>query len=398
MSHEVMADEPAPRSGTSRPDTALDPGFVADLDVARTGPDAATASRVGRRPHGPSGRTTWLSQERARWIPDRWLRRSVTPIALVTVALVALGVGAFAGDSQAWSAARGELLAGTRVLLWADSMGSVTRTPGGQGPFTVQATLASAGSPVSLQRLHLGVGDGTVRPEVALRPGTKASTKLQLRPDCDVLGRNGPDPALLGGARAVVRLPGTRRTQEVPLDVVGDASSVLLSLLAPCSSGGYAPEGSDPASVPQLSVSRMAADPAGRLSFTITDTGDRRAGFDVAVSDAPDGFDDADAPGAAKASVVSASPDGPMRFVTTSSPALPLRLYPGLSVQVTVSVSATCAPAGRALPVTYGVLQPQVRVRGVVVPEAAIDGWDDGVAASAVTAAVVRACAADPTP
>jgi hypothetical protein len=165
--------------------------------------------------------------------PRRW-------VALMTVALLALLAGAAVGDTHARRAAQDQLLAGTRVLLWADG----TELPGDGDAESADlsalpVTLVVAGSPVTVLRLLLGAGEADASPALVLRPGVRVSADLKLHPDCVVLGRDGGHPAAFATARAVVRMPGESQLREVPLDVLGDPSAVTLSLLAPCTADNY---------------------------------------------------------------------------------------------------------------------------------------------------------------
>jgi len=165
-------------------------------------------------------------------------RRWVIPATVICVALTALACGAAAGDAHARLAAADQVVAGTRVLMWADD----ATVPGGDGiplttPPPLPVGLMVAGSPVTVLRLLLGTGDADV--SLALRPGARRRAEVRLRPDCAALGRDGGDPAAFASARAVVRLTGRPGLRQVPLDVLGNPSAVMLSLLAPCAAGTF---------------------------------------------------------------------------------------------------------------------------------------------------------------
>jgi hypothetical protein len=224
MSHEIIHD---PVVGLPRPRRAGGSGAHLPLP-ASPGPalDLEARSGCATRPLRSGSRSTRVS----------------TPITLVTVALVALLAGAAVGDAHAGHAARTQLAAGTRVLLWADATevpGDGVGEPESVGLSALPVSLVVTGSPVTVSRLLFGVGEADASPALALRPGVRLSTDLVLRPDCAVLGRDGGHPAAFTQARAVVRLPGAAGLREVPLDVLGDPSAVLLSLLAPCADDSY---------------------------------------------------------------------------------------------------------------------------------------------------------------
>jgi hypothetical protein len=369
--HRSPDGEPAP-GGCS--DVAPDARAVLHLDLD-TGSDhqaGATSARPDPSAHGhrrgPSARYG------PRGLRERWGRRSITPIALVSVTAAALGVGALAGTDQAQNTARDQLAAGTRVLMWTDpsAVAAEEQDPQSQATPDFRATLTAAGSPVTLQRIVLAVGQATVQPAIDLRPGARASADLSLTPDCNAVGRTDSDASLLNSARAVVRLPGSQHTQEVPLDVVGDPSAVILTMLAPCSLSTYALESSSTDGTNSLlSVTQMSADSSGGLSFTVRSTGIHRAALALALA---------------------APVDSSVRFTLISRPSLPVRVPTGSSARVSVTIAASCPGDGTALPITYGLLRPQIRGRSSSSAGLPVTGWDAGVAAAAVTAAAVRSC------
>ena len=372
MSQEVLRD-PMPVRDTGA--TVGDPPAVLELDVD---PDAGPP---------PVARRAWR-----RRIPERWLHRSVTPLTLVGVVAAALGLGVLAGGSQAHRDDLDQQLAGTRVLLWTDG-GPVDSDPAGTGISDgldldadvgadvyaaadaaaggldrsgLEAVLTSTGSVVQVERVELGVGQGTPQQPLTLQPGGRQTAMLRLQPDCELLGRSGARPAALASARAVVRVPGSSRTRRVPLDVLGDPSAMVLSLASGCPIGDYPVTDQD--GPPAVVVSEMSATRAGRLSFTVTPPSGLLGRFELAL----------------------AEPAGAWIQVRgMSRPGTPLPLTGGRAVRVSVELTARCT--GPTVPITYGVLQPQVHARRTLhaMP---VQGWDDGVASAAVAAAAVRAC------
>jgi hypothetical protein len=128
---------------------------------------------------------------------------------------------------------------------------------------------------------------------------------------------------------------------------------------------------------PALTVSSLTATSGGRLGFTLRSRGS------VPL----------------RLTLPAAAPGGPRaRFALHARPALPVTVRPGTTVRVTVDVTATCPARGGPLPSTYGMLLPQVTTAPTtahaapgagVVP---LEGWDDGIAAEALTAAVLSGC------
>jgi hypothetical protein len=232
---------------------------------------------------------------------------------------------------------------------------------------------------------------------VTLRPGRSATAELTLHPDCGALGSDPrAEPALASSttsAHAVVRAPGSTTSREVPLDVVGDPSGLILTLMAGCSSSAadVAAEGlSDDTGTgtagtsgsAAVTASGLAATRTGRLSFTLTARG-AAVGFTLPM----------------------ATPAGPVRFTARAHPSLPLTVRPGSPVRVIVDVTAVCRGRTRALPSVYGLLLPRAdaspdattgssaRVSlATLATGVPVEGWDDGVAAAALTAAALRGC------
>jgi hypothetical protein len=332
-------------------------------------------------------------------------RRSLQRLGVAAVAVASLGIGVLGGSGYAQQTARHQREADTRVLLWVDG----AQVPGEAqpgAPVVLRVNLIVTGAPLVLDRVMLGAGEGDSLGGVTLLPGRQAAADLALRPDCAAAARSGAgrvEPA--AHLRAVVRAAGSARTREVPLDVLADPSALWMSLLAPCAgdleeesareaaaevtaaestaAGGAGSAGAGAAGPsPALTVSGLTADPSGRLRFALHLRGAAAARFTMPLA------------------MVSGSR---ARFRLRSRPTLPIIVRPGATVRVTVSVTATCPGHTGALPSTYGLLLPQAgsvapgwgrAAAGASAAETSVplEGWDDGVAAMALTAAVLHGC------
>jgi hypothetical protein len=239
MSREEVATRPVP---TARPGLRVRPRRDADgaLPVPdRTRPADRPAPAVAPTPE--TDLACAPAVRRRRWDARRWNRRTVSPITVLAVAAICCALGGLAGNAAGANDARARLLAGARVMLWAD----VTTLPGEGGADPggsprVRVTAAAGTGPMVLERVLFSAGSADARPAVTLRPGQQASTDLVLHPDCGTAGTglrltswgDAPSP------RAVVRVGGSSLPVEVPLDLVGDPSALMISLLAPCSTVG----------------------------------------------------------------------------------------------------------------------------------------------------------------
>jgi hypothetical protein len=175
----------------------------------------------------------------------------------------------------------------------------------------------------------------------------------------------------------------------VPLDVLADPSALMLSLLEPCSAtaeqtaaeGVGSPDVSEGGGVtpsPAVTVASLRATSTGRLTFTLTSRGSAVTRFTLPV-----------------ATLLGSR----ARFTLHSRPGLPITVHPGESVRVTIDVTAACRSHTGTLPTTYGLLLPQAGIgahpaaaRTPAAGPVPLEGWDDGVAAAALTAAALRGC------
>jgi len=325
--------------------------------------------------------------------------RRLRPGWVAALAVGCLAVGALGGSTWSRQGAQQQLDAATHVFLWTDgtqvpgdpSLGDGTAAPDGTAvPSTrLRVTLMATGTPVILERVLLGDGQGESPAGVTLLPGVEATADLDLRPDCAAFSRDGEGVvARLGQQRAVVRPAGSQRSREVPLDVLADSSALMLSLVSPCTSAtapqtsaeglqtspeGLVPGASAPAPSPALTVVGLAAGPTGRLTFTLRARGTATTRFSLPLA---------------------ATVGSRARFTVRSRPALPITVRPGTAVRVTVDVTAACRSHTGSLPPTYGLLLPAAQLGGTspARAEVPLEGWDDGVAAAALTAAALRGC------
>ena len=388
------------------PGHATDPtGLGAPGRVAGPGPEPAAPADLLEGPDPTFPLDGFPLDEAPPTGTDRQDRqdRRVRPAWLAAVAVGCLAVGALGGAGWSHADAQHQLDAATHVFLWTDG----TQLPAGSDAFAgsvgtaatgtrLRVNLLVTGSPVILQRVLLGAGQGESTAGITLLPGVEVTADLDLRPDCAALARDGEGVvADLSRQHAVVRPAGSQRTREVPLDVLADPAALMLPLVAPCSSATAAQasaEGleSDPvpttpttpwagtaAPSPAVTVVGLTASPTGRLTFTLRSRGTAVTRFALPVA---------------------ATVGSRTRFTLRTRPALPLTLRPGTAVRVTVDVTVSCRSHTGALPPTYGLIQPQGRLAGApTAPSAAsaevpVEGWDDGTAAAAVTAATLRGC------
>ncbi|HEY6793541.1 MAG TPA: hypothetical protein VI248_02540 [Kineosporiaceae bacterium] len=333
-------------------------------------------------------------------------RRGLRRLGLAAVAVASLGVGVLGGSGYAQQTARTQRDAETAVMLWADSADVPGEAEPG-APAVLRVTLAVTGAPVVVDRVLLGAGEGDSPNGVALVPGRPVPADLVVHADCSTVSRDAAGLVTRpGNLRAVIHRDGSSRHREVPLNVLADPSAVMLSLLAPCmaateqataeettadadaandvsavgalapGSGGRPSAGAPPA----LLVSGLTAHSNGRLTFAVRSRGTATSRFTMPV-----------------ASIAGSR----ARFQVRSRPALPVTVRPGATVRVTVDVRASCHDHPGTLPMTYGLLLPQAETAagaggrtaaGAARRSVPLEGWDDGVAAAALTAAVLRGC------
>ena len=368
----------------------LDPDL---LDPDRINPDRIDAEPLDAEPLDADLTAADLIHpfgEPGRRVGHRRLR----PGWVAALAVGCLAVGAVGGSSWSRQGAQQQLDAGTHVFLWTDgTQVSDPSLPDGSVVVAtrLRVTLMATGTPVILQRVLLGAGQGESAAGVTLLPGVETTADLDLRPDCAAFSRDGEGVvARLGQQRAVVRPAGSQRSREVPLDVLADSSALMLSLVSPCTSATApqtsaeglqtSPEGlvpgavaSAPAPSPALTVVGLAAGPTGRLTFTLRARGTATTRFSLPLA---------------------ATVGSRARFTVRSRPALPITVRPGTAVRVTVDVTAACRSHTGSLPPTYGLLLPAAQLGGTspARAEVPLEGWDDGVAAAALTAAALRGC------
>jgi len=334
---------------------------------AGDGPDVG--QRPGRGlPAGDGGPAPVDLDEAGPSLPARRLAAVRGSRPVVAAAVIGLVAGAAGGVTWAEGRAGQDQVATTRVLVWTDA----DLAPSPQLDGRVRVNLMVAGSPVVLERVRLGEGEGDAEGGVTLRPGERAAADLVVRPGCSAAGDGSGVPE----ASAVVRVAGSSRSRTVPVDVLADPSALLAALTASCPPTGRTADGSAeaadplPAS-PVLVVSGLTADGTGRLSFTVRSRSRTAARLTLPVG------------------VVIGSR---ARIDVRARPQLPLLVPAGGAVAVVLDVTAACRSHTGTLPGTYGLLVPQARTEGDHPASVAVEGWDDGVAAEAVTAAVLRHC------
>ena len=127
-----------------------------------------------------------------------------------------------------------------------------------------------------------------------------------------------------------------------------------------------------------VTVGGLTAGQNGRLTFTLVARGGDPTRFNLPMASAE---------------------SSRIRFTLRSHPTLPITVQPGASVRVTVDVKAACRSHTGVLPRTYGLLLPQAHgvrrgpaSRTPSVGEIPVEGWDDGTAAAALTAAALKGC------
>jgi len=377
----VLAAGPLPSGG---PTVLLDPvGPSTLLDPVgpstRPGPLGPTArSQQPHRVHRRSPASTPVDLDERAPSRARATGRGRRPV--VVAAVIGLVAGAAAGITWAQGRADRDRAATTRVLLWADADLAPSPQPDGR----VRVNLTVSGSPVVLERVRLGEGEGDAEGGVTLRPGEHAAADLVVRPGCSASGDGSGTPQ----GSAVVRAAGSNRSRTVPVDVLADPSALLAALTASCPATGRTAEGTgtsaglpDPAAgaeaadplppSPTLVVSALTADGTGRLTFTVRSRARTAARLTLPVG------------------VVVGSR---ARIDVRARPELPLLVPAGGAVAVVLDVTAACRSHTGTLPGTYGLLVPQARTEGPRPATVAVEGWDDGVVAEAVTAAVLRHC------
>jgi hypothetical protein len=306
----------------------------------------------------------------------------------VALAVACLLVGALGGSGWSRQQTQAQADAATRVLLWTDGEQVPGELESGAASTRLRVTLMATGAPVILERVLLGAGQGDSEAGVTLLPGRQATADLVLHADCSAMTHDDRGVvANLSDQRAVVRPAGSRHSREVPLDVLADSSTLMLSLLAPCSTVAQqtaaeaVAAGPTPTPSTSITVAALAATPTGRLTFVLRSRGSAATLFTLPVGTAA---------------------GSRARFAVRSRPALPITVRPGATVRVTVDVTATCRSHTGVLPVTYGLLLPQARTvtpgrasgagAGSALGDVPLEGWDDGVAAAALTAAALHAC------
>lgn len=343
--------------------------------------DAASADPVLRLDEAPAGEAPPAAGPGASG-------RRPGPLLVAVVAIACLAAGALAGSGAVRPSARHQLDVTDRVLMWTDG----AQVPAGTGAGSharIRVWFLATGRPTVLERVLFGPGTGDTD-GVTLQPGDRTAADLRLVSDCDVLTQDSTGITTdLSRIRAVVRPVGERQSRQVPVELVADPSPLWLSLLSPCSAATrqVAEEGlsaPDPSTFPgasygspALTASTLAVTSSGRLTFALRSRGSVPVRFTLPVA---------------------AVAGSRARFTLRAHPSLPVTVRPGTAVRVVVDVSASCRTRSGSLPSTYGLLLPQVATApttvhsapgGGVVP---LEGWDDGLAAEALTAAALRSC------
>jgi hypothetical protein len=334
-------------------DAPADADLVADLGVT---------SRSGEPTTGPeTGGPRWAARMR-RLAPAGTSRRGKVTAATLAAVLVATLVAVTAYVEGGRARERSELDS-TRLIVWSNSFfsGNPDRMRSQQLPALLYLTLTSA-LPVTVQEVHLRIGDAVPMGRAALTPGQTATVSVLITVDCSrfqsgTLGN--PD----GGTQTATIRTSDGSLHDVPVTVVGDLDQMEQGVLC------------DYLDTPQVRVSSMVASRDGAVSIDLSSLDERPIQLHFISSQYSDGVD--------------------TNWRIDVSPSNPILIPPHGRQSVVIRFRFRQCFADRTLPSTGGLITALVRATtavGLSNEGMSPDGWDDSAIASAAAAAVTKAC------